>query len=286
MSPHAFLTCFQKTLHAVKLLDCCWEKELDDMKAKICFFHSFPQDHIRDCLFHGHCDFNTDIMKDLKNFFQGHFDAIYPRKNCFEDKDQASHCQKVSFTNHDISNNDASSSNSSSCWSPNLQLLLLWSATWHQSATVQNPCGFCKDTYTIKWAHCKMHNPVTGTKTAKVSMCYIRLPSHQNLNIMIPAWHVHNLPATFQNTSNAMLQEVKPLSKSKRIIDYTWTICQNTMTITLFWFFTGSDLNNCPFMAYCILLECDFTKKTSFCIQCQNRASKPNKPIQSWKLRL
>ncbi len=38
MTPQSFYTCFQKTLRAVKLLDCCYEKELDDTKAKTIFF--------------------------------------------------------------------------------------------------------------------------------------------------------------------------------------------------------------------------------------------------------
>ncbi len=35
MSPQAFLICFQKALRAVKLLDHCYEKELDNDKAKV-----------------------------------------------------------------------------------------------------------------------------------------------------------------------------------------------------------------------------------------------------------
>ncbi len=30
MTPQSFYTCFQNALHAVKLLDCCYEKELDN----------------------------------------------------------------------------------------------------------------------------------------------------------------------------------------------------------------------------------------------------------------
>ncbi len=38
MSPQTFDTSFQIVMHTVKLLDCCYEKELDNEKAKIIFF--------------------------------------------------------------------------------------------------------------------------------------------------------------------------------------------------------------------------------------------------------
>ncbi len=38
MSPQSFYTRFQKALHAVKLLDRCYEKELDDAEAKSTYF--------------------------------------------------------------------------------------------------------------------------------------------------------------------------------------------------------------------------------------------------------
>ncbi len=37
MSPQTFYTSFHKALHAVKLLDCYYEKDLDDDRAKILF---------------------------------------------------------------------------------------------------------------------------------------------------------------------------------------------------------------------------------------------------------
>ncbi len=68
MTLHSFYTCFQKVLHAVKLLDHCYEKDLDYDETKILFFYSFPKEHIHDYVHHGKCDFNTDTLKDLKNF--------------------------------------------------------------------------------------------------------------------------------------------------------------------------------------------------------------------------
>ncbi len=46
-TPQSFYTRFQKALHAVQLLDCHYEKELDDDKTKIIFFYSFPKEHIQ-----------------------------------------------------------------------------------------------------------------------------------------------------------------------------------------------------------------------------------------------
>ncbi len=53
MSPQTFYTCFQKAIHTVKLLDHCYEKELDANKAKIVFFYSFPKEHIQDYVYNG-----------------------------------------------------------------------------------------------------------------------------------------------------------------------------------------------------------------------------------------
>lgn len=47
MSPQTFLTFFQKVLQVVKLVDCYYEKELDDKEAKILFFYSIPKEHIQ-----------------------------------------------------------------------------------------------------------------------------------------------------------------------------------------------------------------------------------------------
>ncbi len=45
MTPQAFLTCFQKALWAVRRLDCCYEKKLDNKEAKVLFFYFFPKKH-------------------------------------------------------------------------------------------------------------------------------------------------------------------------------------------------------------------------------------------------
>ncbi len=50
MTPQSFYTLFQKALCPVKLLDHCYERELDDTEAKIIFFYSFPKEHILDYL--------------------------------------------------------------------------------------------------------------------------------------------------------------------------------------------------------------------------------------------
>ncbi len=104
-SPQTFLTCFQKALHAVKLLDYCYKKEHENNKAKI------PQDPICEYRLHDQHDFDTNTMEDLKNFFKGHYDTNTPKKsNHYDNKSCASHCIKASFTNHDGSSNNVSSS--------------------------------------------------------------------------------------------------------------------------------------------------------------------------------
>ncbi len=81
MSLQSFFTCIKKALHAVKLLDCCYEKELDNEEAKILFFYSFPKDHIQDYVYLSQRSFDNDTLKDLKNFFQGHATMLTcPRK--------------------------------------------------------------------------------------------------------------------------------------------------------------------------------------------------------------
>ncbi len=62
MTPHSFYTRFSKVLYAVKLLDYCYEEELD------VFFYSFPKEHIQDYVYHDKRDFYTDTPKDVKNF--------------------------------------------------------------------------------------------------------------------------------------------------------------------------------------------------------------------------
>ncbi len=69
MTPQSFYTCFQKALRVVKLLDRCYEKDLNDDKAKIIFFYSFPKDHIQDYVRHGQRNFDNDTIEDLNNFF-------------------------------------------------------------------------------------------------------------------------------------------------------------------------------------------------------------------------
>ncbi len=85
MSHQSFLTCFEKELHAMKLLDCCYEKERHNEDAKILFFYSFPKDHIQDCVYHSQCNLDDDTLEDLKNCFQGHYDANLPKKNDYKD---------------------------------------------------------------------------------------------------------------------------------------------------------------------------------------------------------
>lgn len=58
MSPKHFLTCFEKPVWAVKVLDRHYEAELTNTKAILLFFWSFPQSHIKDYLWQDHLNFD------------------------------------------------------------------------------------------------------------------------------------------------------------------------------------------------------------------------------------
>ena len=103
MTPQSFYTCFQKALHAVKMLDRFYEKELDNNEAKIIFFYAFPVTQIQDYVRHGQRNFDQETIEDLKNFFQGHFDAAPPKKNDKptnrrNERSQSSSRSRVSFS--------------------------------------------------------------------------------------------------------------------------------------------------------------------------------------------
>ncbi len=109
MTPQSFYTHFQKALHAVKLLDRCYEKELDDTEAKIIFFSSFPKEHIQDYVCHSQCNFDDKTLKDFKHFFKGYYDTNPPKKtdcptNRLNDRDHAPSRNCILFTNCDDAN--------------------------------------------------------------------------------------------------------------------------------------------------------------------------------------
>ncbi len=82
-------------------MDCCDETELDNDKAKILFFYSFPKEHIQDYVYHGNFDFDLETFEDHKNFFQGNYDANPPKKtdkqNVWHNKKGQSSCLLLSF---------------------------------------------------------------------------------------------------------------------------------------------------------------------------------------------
>ncbi len=49
------------------------------MTKPISFFYSFSKEHIQDYVYHGNCVFKQDSLEDLKNIFQGHYDASPPK---------------------------------------------------------------------------------------------------------------------------------------------------------------------------------------------------------------
>ncbi len=79
MTPQSFYTCFQKALRAVKILDHCYEKELENTEFFIIFFYSFPKDHIQDYVHHGQHSFDNKTLKDLKNFFRVTLTQTHPK---------------------------------------------------------------------------------------------------------------------------------------------------------------------------------------------------------------
>ncbi len=60
--PNIFSHASRKAMQAVNLLDCCHEKELDDEKAKILFFCSFPLNHIRYYIGHSQENFRVSLI--------------------------------------------------------------------------------------------------------------------------------------------------------------------------------------------------------------------------------
>ena len=172
VSPQSFYTRFQKALRAVKVLDRHYEKELDDDEAKIIFLYAFPNDQIQDYVHHGQRNFDNETIEDIKNFFQGHFDANPPKKtdkpnNRRNERSQSSSRNRVSFVNRDNANSLSSTAPNSR--RPNDQSRDR-SRPPHRddasSSDIRNQCGFCKDR-NIEWADCTMHNPTTGSQTAK-----------------------------------------------------------------------------------------------------------------------
>ncbi len=166
ISPQIFLTCFQKVLYAVKLLDHCYKNELDNNEAKILFFSSRSHQGLS---FLWSMWFWYWCFGRSQEFCWGHFDTNPPKKYDHHDnKGQATHCHKASFTNCDSSNDSAPFQPTfSSFYQLTLQLFLLGSTMGCLSTLDFHPYGFCNGSSTIKWTDCKMHNPVTDTQTAK-----------------------------------------------------------------------------------------------------------------------
>ncbi len=155
MSLQPFYTHFQNALHAVKLLDHCHEKDLDNNKSKIIFFYSFPKEHIQDHVYYSNCDFDSETLEDLQNFFQGHYYANPPKKTHPQNKQcnnkgHTSHCICVAFTPCDVDNTMPMSTTIPSCCSSNQPCNQSHSGQQCDASLPQmrNQCGFCKDTHT------------------------------------------------------------------------------------------------------------------------------------------
>ncbi len=80
MNPQSFYTRFQKALHAVKLMDHCYEKELNNTEAKIIFFILFLKNTSKIMYVTVNTILMTRLSKDLKNFFQVTMTQTHPKR--------------------------------------------------------------------------------------------------------------------------------------------------------------------------------------------------------------
>ncbi len=68
ISPQHFLLSFPESVCAIGLVNSCYNKELNNTKARIFFFYSCPQTHIRDYIDHSNSNIDNDTLEDLINF--------------------------------------------------------------------------------------------------------------------------------------------------------------------------------------------------------------------------
>ncbi len=113
--------------------------------------------------------------KDLKNFFQGHFDTNTPKKNdCPNnhqpDRGQPSSRNCITFTPCDDAHPPSTTNPAFSCHSSECPHGCSCSIPCCDTCLpgLNNPCRFCKDC-AVKWTDCSMHNPATGSQTTKGS---------------------------------------------------------------------------------------------------------------------
>ncbi len=80
MSPQSFYTRFQKVLHAVKLLDRCYEKELDNKEAKIIFSMPFLRSKSRITCAMDSATLIKKLLKTSRISFKVILTLLHPRK--------------------------------------------------------------------------------------------------------------------------------------------------------------------------------------------------------------
>ncbi len=134
------------------------------------FFYSFPKEHILD---YGQREFDDKTLKDLKNFFQGHYDTNPPKKTDFptnhlNDRGHATSHNHILFTNCDDANPPSTTNLATSRRSTERLCNHSCNLSCHDASQpcIHNQCSFCKDCM-VEWANCSLHNPATGSQTAK-----------------------------------------------------------------------------------------------------------------------
>ncbi len=169
MKPQVFLTHFQKVLRAIKLLNHCYEKDLDDEEAKVLFFYPSLRNEC-DYIHFGNCDFDSETVEDLKIFSKATAMPVHPSNPI------------VTMTKAKplVATTPLSFLVIVSLIQWLLPILLPIATTNDPTIAIAPTCHVMpvnhvfttntvsvKDTHTIEWAECKMHNPAYDTKTAK-----------------------------------------------------------------------------------------------------------------------
>ncbi len=123
MFPQTFYTHFLKALHAIELFNDCYNKDLDDNKAKILFFILFPRNAFKIMYIMVILTSIQTPWKSSKNF-HCHYDANPSKKTNWlnthcNKKGHASHCNCVTFTPCEDDNTSPMSTTTSSHCSNN-----------------------------------------------------------------------------------------------------------------------------------------------------------------------
>ncbi len=167
MSPQTFLTCFQKAMHAVKLLDHCHENNLTKMMPKswnFTLFLAFTSQTIAWSQWFWF--WNLGRSQD----FSSPLWCLSKQKTCSSCQSRPSFLSKQTHF-HSLWQSWQWCTVPSSTSYFSINWPCHWPCSGHQcDASPPSPCNqckFCKETYLIELAEWKRHNPATGIQTAK-----------------------------------------------------------------------------------------------------------------------